>query len=68
MQVKSSPGKAGEAMWWYKLIANTVCRIFGHGFATDGDGYVFCPVCQQSLDYETHKALGWLGYNYHPGG
>lgn len=51
---------------WYKLIANTVCRVFGHGFVTDGDGYVFCPVCQQALDYETRAPLGWLGYNYNP--
>jgi len=39
-------------------IRRLICRMRGHKTRTDGDGYLFCLVCYQSLTSEG-EALGY---------
>lgn len=50
----------------FLLLSLTWCKVKGHNRATDGDGFLYCRVCQQALNYKTDQGLGWLGYDYFP--
>jgi hypothetical protein len=52
----------------FLLLSLTWCRCKGHSRAIDGDGYYYCTVCQQSLNWATNQPLGWLDYDYFPAG